>query len=234
MLTEVFGENYRENISLNHWNCQYSTIFDLQKITVLYDSFQYAWTRIMMVPELNLEEERGNYWMKLCSSARIEPGDKNQWSKQGKCYIKKQKIWLRRDWPERSKETSEEYSRCKDQPLPNPTIQPRKGSFAPVLQVWARNGREVAVTDVSGMQGGVVPREVSHWRDPARKQPDWVLGTAAGCSLLLKAFAEDAFWASGIRCWQSWSHQHCRRWVPWKWCALQQPDTGETVFGPGG
>ena len=180
----------------------------------------------MMVPELNLEEERGNYWMKLCSSSRIEPGDKNQWSKQGKCYIKKQKIWLRRDWPERSKETSEEYSRCKDQPLPNPAIHPRKGSFAPVLQVWARNGREVAVTDVSGMQGGVVPREVSHWRDPARKQPDWVLGTAAGCSLLLKAFAEDAFWASGIRCWQSWSHQHCRRWVPWKWCALQEPDLG--------
>lgn len=36
----------------------------------------------MMMPELNLGEERGNYWMKVYSSARIEPGDKNQRSKQ--------------------------------------------------------------------------------------------------------------------------------------------------------
>lgn len=197
MLTEVCDENYRENISLNHWNCQYSTIFDQQKIEILYDSLQYTWTSIMMMPELNLEEERGNYWMKVYSSTRIEPGDKNQWSKQGKCYIKKQGLWLRRDWLERSKENSEEYSQCKDQSLPNPTIYPRKVSFAPVLQVWARNGREVAVTEVSGMQEEVVPKEVSHWRDPARKQPDWVLGTAAGCSLLLKAFTEDAAWTGG-------------------------------------
>ena len=183
----------------------------------------------MMMPELNLEEERGNYWMKVYSSTRIEPGDKNQWSKQGKCYIRKQGIWLRRDWLERSKENSEEYSQCKDQSLPNLTIYPRKVSFALVLQIWARNGREVAVTEVSGMQEEVVPKEVSHWRDPTRKQPDWVLGTAAGCFLLLKAFTEDAAWTGGTWCWQSLSHQHLRRWVPWKWCAAQEPDIGEIV-----
>lgn len=49
-------------------------------------------------------------------------GDKNQWSKRRQCYIKKQGIWLRRDWLERSKENCEEYSQCKDQPLPNPTV----------------------------------------------------------------------------------------------------------------
>lgn len=74
------------------------------------------------------------------------------------CYVKKQGIWLRRDWLERSQENSEEYSQRKDQPLPNPTVCPRQGSFASVLEVWARNGRVVAVQKSLGCRGKLFPR----------------------------------------------------------------------------
>lgn len=55
-----------------------------------------------------------------------------------------------------------------------------------------------------------------HWRHSARKQPKLVLGTAAGCSLLLTDLHWRSYLSTGAWCW--WNGPHC--WESGAWEAM--------------
>lgn len=124
------------------------------------------------------------------SSARMNQEIKNQWSKQGTCYIKKQGIWLRRDWLEEVRRTVKNIASVRTNHYPTPQYT-QEG----LLPLYSRSGQKwqvVAVQKSLGCRGKLFPRRCLSEGILLGNSPDWVLGTAAGCSLLLKAFTEYA------------------------------------------
>lgn len=202
--------------------------------------------------ELNLDEERGDYQMKMYSSVWAESGDRTvTWT--GKVEYKAPGYLIKEGLTRKSEENSKKYrkSRYKNQPLPNPStemeyprspfpLHPRseiQKSLHPWLAEWQRNCCDGSPGNTpSRMQGESCWQTVSHWRQSARKQPK--LGRAAGCSLLLTALHWRSCLSAGAWCW--WSHPHCRRWLPrtryalselgfGKLWVLQEPGAGEAV-----